>query len=178
MEFYLVCQNLEEINLKENEISSVRDSMLAGAKRLTYINLGSNQIMFVHGSAFCEAPELVFLALDNNRLTFLNSETFLCLPKLRTLLLQFNSLSHLEVPEEYSPPQGLSLAVYENPLTCDRKRDSLSKISHTLLPGPGGVKLNCRNGTAERMSNDVIVSQSEGSLFLSFHNSTEAIWIL
>ena len=164
----LSLRNLEEINMEGNEISTVRHSMLAAGKKLIYINLGSNQIMFVHGSAFCETPELVFLALDNNRMTFLYPETFLCLTKLRTLLLQYNSLSYLEVPDGYNPPQSLSLAVYGNSLTCDRTRDSLSKIQHNLLPGPGGVTLNCRNSTAGRRSNDTIVRQSEGIHFMNF----------
>ena len=164
----LVLKNLTEMNLERNQISAVRHNMLIGGKKLIYINLGSNQIMFVDGSAFCHTPELIFLALDNNRLTFLYPKTFLCLPKLRTLLVQNNLLTTLEFPVGYSPTHSLSLAVYGNSLKCNQTRGSLSKIRHTLRPGPGGVTLNCRNSTAKRKSNDVIADQSQEGKSIHF----------
>lgn len=164
----LVLKNLTEITLERNQISAVRHNMFTGGKKLTDINLGSNQIMFVDGSAFCNTPELVFLALDYNSLTFLYPETFLCLPKLRTLLVQNNLLTTLEFPVGYSPTQSLSLAVYGNSLKCNQTRDSLSKIRHTMRPGPGGVTLNCRNSTARRKSNDVIADQSQEGKSIHF----------
>ncbi|XP_026280418.1 connectin [Frankliniella occidentalis] len=86
---------LQELQLKRNQIITLKPRSFAWLPNLTTVNLGENQVAEVHREVFLGLPSLRRLFLDRNNITTLHDGSFTHLSGLDELELNDNQLAVL-----------------------------------------------------------------------------------
>ncbi|KAK7162252.1 hypothetical protein R3I94_004797 [Phoxinus phoxinus] len=136
----------QELNLRDNNIHTVRRNQLRGYHSLNLLDLGGNNIKMIENGTFHNLTELRWLYMDKNYLDTLMAEMFIGLQNLEYLSLEYNDIQ-LIMPGTFSPIPNLRVLFLNNNLLKALPVDaflgvSLSKISlhnnyFTYLPVPG-----------------------------------------
>lgn len=135
-----------ELNLRDNNIHTVKKNQLRGYSSLNLLDLGGNNIKTLENGTFQNLTELRWLYLDKNYLDTLLAEMFIGLQNLEYLSLEYNDIQ-LVMPGAFSPMPNLRVLFLNNNLLKSLPVDvfqgvALSKISlhnnyFTYLPVPG-----------------------------------------
>ncbi|XP_030636510.1 SLIT and NTRK-like protein 1 [Chanos chanos] len=138
--------NAHELNLRDNNIHTVKKNQLRGYSSLNLLDLGGNNIKMIENGTFQNLTELRWLYMDKNYLDTLMAEMFVGLQNLEYLSLEYNDI-HLIMPGTFSPMPNLRVLFLNNNLLKSLPVDvfvgiSLSKISlhnnyFTFLPVAG-----------------------------------------
>jgi Leucine-rich repeat (LRR) protein len=88
--------SLLEINLYDNQLTSLAADTFKSFPNLTVISLSSNHIISLDKDVFSKTPNLNLLFLDNNRLTTLDRSIFSKLRKLTVLYLDNNQITTVD----------------------------------------------------------------------------------
>ncbi|XP_041937335.1 SLIT and NTRK-like protein 1 [Alosa sapidissima] len=135
-----------ELNLRDNNIHTVRKNHLKGYNSLNLLDLGGNNIKTLENGTFQNLTELRWLYMDKNYLDTLMAEMFVGLQNLEYLSLEYNDIQ-LIMAGSFSPMPNLRVLFLNNNLLKSLPVDvfqgvALSKISlhnnyFTYLPVPG-----------------------------------------
>ncbi len=135
-----------ELNLRDNNIHTIRRNQLRGYHSLNLLDLGGNNIKMIENGTFHNLTELRWLYMDKNYLDTLMAEMFGGLQNLEYLSLEYNDIQ-LIMPGTFSPMPNLRVLFLNNNLLKALPVDaflgvSLSKISlhnnyFTYLTVPG-----------------------------------------
>lgn len=135
-----------ELNLRDNNIHTVRKNHLRGYISLNLLDLGGNNIKTLENGTFQNLTELRWLYMDKNYLDTLMAEMFVGLQNLEYLSLEYNDIQ-LIMAGSFSPMPNLRVLFLNNNLLKSLPVDvfqgvALSKISlhnnyFTYLPVPG-----------------------------------------
>ncbi|TRZ02393.1 hypothetical protein DNTS_027503 [Danionella cerebrum] len=122
-----------ELNLRDNNIHTMRRNQLRGYNSLNLLDLGGNNIKLVENGTFHNLTELRWLYMDKNYLDALMAEMFVGLQNLEYLSLEYNDIQ-LIMPSTFSPMPNLRVLFLNNNLLKALPVDSflgvsLSKIS-------------------------------------------------
>lgn len=122
-----------ELNMRDNNIHSVKKNQLLGYGSLNLLDLGGNNIKVIDNGTFQNQSELRWLYLDKNYLDTLVAEMFVGLVNLEYLSLEYNDIQ-LVVAGAFSPMPNLRVLFLNNNLLKSLPMDaflgiSLSKIS-------------------------------------------------
>lgn len=118
-------QNLQQLSLDNNQLSTLRDSWFRGLDSLTYLDLNYNVIESIDDGVFQTLPGLVDLRLSGNRLECLNLEALSKLSQLKRMFLTENS--------QFKCPNALS-TYFENHGVHFEKDPSWNRITEDLIP--------------------------------------------
>lgn len=88
-------QQLRNIDLSQNNISQLVESIFFSAIDLEYINLAANRIDSLPKLTFHGLVRLRFLHLDHNRIEYLAAGTFDVMPRLEVLYADHNRIRHV-----------------------------------------------------------------------------------
>lgn len=83
--------NLQQLSLDNNHLSTVKESWLKGLDYLTFLDLNYNNIQSIEDGVFESLPSLVDLRLSGNRLECLNLASMSRLKDLRRMFITENS---------------------------------------------------------------------------------------
>ncbi|CAL7937555.1 unnamed protein product [Xylocopa violacea] len=92
--------NLQQLTLTNNRLTTVRESWFKGLDSLTFLDLNYNSIESIEYGVFKNLPSLVDLRLSGNRLECLNIEDMYHLKELKRIFLTENS--HFKCPNAVS----------------------------------------------------------------------------
>ncbi|MGH0139495.1 UNVERIFIED_CONTAM: hypothetical protein FKN15_071849 [Acipenser sinensis] len=84
--------NVQELNLRDNSVHTIRQSHFLDYKNLHLLDLGNNVIKVIENSTFQNLTELRWLYIDKNYLDTLIAEMFTGLLNLEYLNLEYNSI--------------------------------------------------------------------------------------
>ena len=114
--------NLGSIVIYTNLISEIGDNAFSAVPSVTFINLDNNKLEIVNKSMFAGLPNLQELKLNYNLIHTVQMDSFKDNTALTKLWLFANSLESLPqcVFDPDNQPAGLTLRVYNNPMTCDQ----------------------------------------------------------
>uniref|UniRef100_A0A671KH00 SLIT and NTRK-like protein 1 n=1 Tax=Sinocyclocheilus anshuiensis TaxID=1608454 RepID=A0A671KH00_9TELE len=134
------------LNLRDNNIHTVKRNQLRGYHSLNLLDFGGNNIKMIENGTFHNLTELRWLYMDKNYLDTLMAEMFIGLQNLEYLSLEYNDIQ-LIMPGTFSPMPNLRVLFLNNNLLKALPVDaflgvSLSKISlhnnyFTYLPVTG-----------------------------------------
>uniref|UniRef100_W5LTI9 SLIT and NTRK like family member 1 n=1 Tax=Astyanax mexicanus TaxID=7994 RepID=W5LTI9_ASTMX len=135
-----------ELNLRDNNIHTIRRLQFRGFANLNLLDLGGNNIKVIENGTFQNLSELRWLYMDKNYLDTLMADMFVGLQNLEYLSLEYNDIQ-LIVAGTFSPMPNLRVLFLNNNLLKSLPVDvfvgvSLSKISlhnnyFTYLPVAG-----------------------------------------
>ncbi|KAJ8372143.1 hypothetical protein AAFF_G00294270 [Aldrovandia affinis] len=158
--------NVHELNLRDNNIHTVRKSHFAGHPDLTLLDLGGNNIKLIENSTFQNLTRLQWLYMDKNYLDSLTMEMFVGLHNLEYLSLEYNDIQQVAA-RAFDPMPNLRVLFLNNNLLKSLPADvflgvSLLRISlhnnyFTFLP-VAGVLDQLPALWTERLGADVVVS--------------------
>ncbi|KAL6480959.1 hypothetical protein MHYP_G00090390 [Metynnis hypsauchen] len=122
-----------ELNLRDNNIHTVRRLQFRGFTNLNLLDLGGNNIKVIENGTFQYLSELRWLYMDKNYLDTLMADMFVGLQNLEYLSLEYNDIQ-LIVAGAFSPLPNLRVLFLNNNLLKALPVDtflgvSLSKIS-------------------------------------------------
>ncbi|XP_039601315.1 SLIT and NTRK-like protein 1 [Polypterus senegalus] len=125
--------NVQELNLRDNSVHTVRKAHFIGYQNLNLLDLGNNVIKVIENGTFQNLTELRWLYFDKNYLESLMSEMFAGLQNLEYLNLEYNSIQ-LILPGTFNSMPNLRVLILNNNLMKSLPVDvfigvSLSKIS-------------------------------------------------
>lgn len=118
-------QNLQQLSLDNNQLSTLRDSWFRGLDYLTYLDLNYNAIGSIDDGVFKTLPSLVDLRLSGNRLECLNLEAVSKLKELKRMFLTENS--------QFKCPNAVS-TYFENRGVSFEKDPEWNRIAEDLVP--------------------------------------------
>ncbi|XP_063068819.1 SLIT and NTRK-like protein 1 [Engraulis encrasicolus] len=122
-----------ELDLRDNNIHTVKKNHLRGYTSLTVLSLGENNIKTIENGTFQNLTELRWLYMDKNYLDTLMAEMFVGLQNLEYLSLEYNNIQ-LITPGAFNPMPILRVLFLNNNLLKSLPVDvfqgvALSKIS-------------------------------------------------
>ncbi|KPP69882.1 SLIT and NTRK-like protein 1-like [Scleropages formosus] len=139
-------RHVHELNLRDNNIHSVKKNQFQDYQNMTLLDLGGNNIKLIENSTFQNLTALRWLYMDKNYLDILFAEMFVGLQNLEYLSLEYNDIQ-LIMPGTFNPIPNLRVLFLNNNLLKSLPVDvflgvSLSKISlhnnyFTFLPLAG-----------------------------------------
>ncbi|XP_023648847.1 SLIT and NTRK-like protein 1 [Paramormyrops kingsleyae] len=139
-------QNVQELNLRDNNIHSVKKNYFNDQKNLILLDLGVNNIRVIENGTFQNLGALRWLYMDKNYLDTLSMEMFLGLQNLEYLSLEYNEIQ-LVMAGTFNTMPSLRVLFLNNNLLKSLPVDifngvSLSRISlhnnyFTFLPVAG-----------------------------------------
>ncbi|XP_067825265.1 relaxin receptor 1 [Heptranchias perlo] len=88
-------QDLQELNLQHNEITTVSERAFKGLHNLTKLYLNNNRITFLPPGVFEDLHQVKWLILENNKIQKISSKTFVGLKSVVLLVLLNNSFHQL-----------------------------------------------------------------------------------
>ncbi|XP_076376673.1 uncharacterized protein LOC117218187 [Megalopta genalis] len=118
-------QNLQQLSLDNNHLSTLRDSWFRGLDYLTYLDLNYNAIGSIEDGVFQTLPSLVDLRLSGNRLECLNLEAVSKLKELKRMFLTENS--------QFKCPNAVSAYFEKNGVSFERDPE-WNRIAEDLIP--------------------------------------------
>ncbi|XP_076651381.1 uncharacterized protein LOC143358262 [Halictus rubicundus] len=118
-------QNLQQLSLDNNQLTTVRESSFRGLDYLTYLDLNYNAISTIEDGVFQTLPSLIDLRLSGNRLECLNLEDMSKLKDLKRMFLTENS--------EFKCPNAVS-AYLESQGVNFEKDPEWNRITEDLIP--------------------------------------------
>ncbi|KAG6460001.1 connectin [Manduca sexta] len=125
---------LEDITLRDNQISVLEQNAFAHHRDLTIISLDTNKIIEINRDVFVDLPSLEKLYLTSNKITTIHDKAFLHLSNLRELEIDRNGLFSLN-SETFSGLKKLQ--------KLDLSSNSLEVIGdNTFLPLVNLLSLN------------------------------------
>lgn len=83
-------ENLQQLSLDNNQLTTIRESTVGGLQYLTYLDLNYNAISSIDDGVFQTLPGLIDLRLSGNRLECLNLEAVSKLKELKRMFLTEN----------------------------------------------------------------------------------------
>ncbi|XP_036396515.1 SLIT and NTRK-like protein 1 [Megalops cyprinoides] len=138
--------NVHELNLRDNNIHTVKKNHFVGHQNLNLLDLGGNNIKLIENSTFQNLTRLRWLYIDKNYLDTLTMEMFIGLQSLEYLSLEYNDIQ-LVMAGTFNPMPSLRVLFLNNNLLKSLPVDvflgvSLSRISlhnnyFTFLPVTG-----------------------------------------
>lgn len=120
-------ENLQQLSLVNNQLTTVRGSWFEGLNYLTYLDLNYNAIRTIDDSVFQNLPSLVELRLSGNRLECLNLQGMSDLKELKRIFLTENP--------EFKCPNAVS-AYLENRGVSFEKDSEWNQITRDLVTPP------------------------------------------
>ncbi|KPP59004.1 SLIT and NTRK-like protein 1-like [Scleropages formosus] len=139
-------QNVLELNLRDNNIHSVKKSYFRDYQTLILLDLGGNNIRTIENCTFQNLSALRWLYMDKNYLDTLGVEMFVGLQNLEYLSLEYNDIQ-MVMAGTFNPMPNLRVLFLNNNLLKSLPVDafngvSLSRISlhnnyFTFLPVAG-----------------------------------------
>ncbi|XP_076547133.1 uncharacterized protein LOC143305852 [Osmia lignaria lignaria] len=117
--------NLQQLSLDNNYLTTVRESWFSGLDYLTYLDLNYNYIESIEDGVYRNLPSLIDLRLSGNRLECLNLEAMTNLRDLKRIFLGENS--------EFKCPNAVSAFLERRGVVFDRDPE-WSKIPNDLIP--------------------------------------------
>ncbi|KAL4608898.1 SLIT and NTRK-like protein 1 [Arapaima gigas] len=139
-------QNVHELNLRDNNIHSVKKNYFRDYHTLVLLDLGGNNIRTIENCTFQNLTALRWLYMDKNYLDTLSVEMFVGLQNLEYLSLEYNDIQ-LVMAGTFNPMPNLRVLFLNNNLLKSLPIDvfngvSLSRISlhnnyFTFLPAAG-----------------------------------------
>lgn len=103
--------NLTELELAYNRLTTLDPKMFYGLQRLTYLQLEGNHIQVLHDDTFAPLLSLLSLSLASNTLHTIELHAFRNLTQLETLNIDNNNVGSLDFLE---PLEGLKVANFSN----------------------------------------------------------------
>ncbi|XP_041033087.1 relaxin receptor 1 [Carcharodon carcharias] len=92
---FSIYQDLQELNLNYNEITTVSERAFKGLHNLIKLYLSNNHITFLPSGVFEDLQQVQWLILENNRIQKISPKTFLGLKSVILLVLVNNSFHQL-----------------------------------------------------------------------------------
>ncbi|XP_076879339.1 SLIT and NTRK-like protein 1 [Brachyhypopomus gauderio] len=122
-----------ELNLRDNNIHTIKKNHFRGYLSLNLLDLGGNNIKYMENGTFQNLNELRWLYVDKNYLDTLTADMFVGLQNLEYLSLEYNDIQ-LITSGTFSPMPNLRVLFLNNNLLKSLPVDafvgvSLSKIS-------------------------------------------------
>lgn len=93
--FTIPSVNLKRIFMKDNQLSSLAETLFANARKLVQLDLSGNQLKELPESIFSELINLRVIQLDNNKLESFSLRQLEKARQLRVIFLHYNKLSHI-----------------------------------------------------------------------------------
>ncbi|XP_023649017.1 SLIT and NTRK-like protein 1 [Paramormyrops kingsleyae] len=138
--------SVQELNLRDNNIHSVKKNQFQDYQNMTLLDLGGNNIKLIENSTFQNLTGLRWLYMDKNYLDTLIPEMFTGLQNLEYLSLEYNNIQMITAGT-FNPMPNLRVLFLNNNLLKSLPVDvflgvSLSKISlhnnyFAFLPAAG-----------------------------------------
>lgn len=89
--------NLKELYLSYNHLQNIPNNSFSGLHNLITLDLSHNQLNAIESGAFLWLDTLRYLSLANNQLTLIDNATFTGLQNIRELYLSYNQLTTIDV---------------------------------------------------------------------------------
>lgn len=117
--------NLQQLSLNNNHLTTVKESWFKGLDYLTYLDLNYNNIESIEDGVFLSLPSLVDLRLSGNRLECLNLVAMSQLKDLKRIFLSENS--------EFKCPNAISIYLEDRGINFE-KDPEWSRLPNDLIP--------------------------------------------
>lgn len=117
-------ENLQQLSLENNQLTTIRESSIGGLEYLTYLDLNYNAISTIEDGVFQTLPGLIDLRLSGNNLECLNLQALSKLKELKRVFLTENS--------EFKCPNAVSIYL-ENRGVSFAKDPEWDRITEDLV---------------------------------------------